>query len=867
MSGTNSPHNNRAADARDICTTEPTAEGGAPASSAHSDSQPRPPRPALTRRGFLKTTGAMAGAAAIAGGAGALTALAEDAAEKVDDEQFFVNQCRGACYGGCRLKVKVRNGKAVQTEAADVARGEDFKRICAKGISWPQRTYGPERIKYPLRRVDGTERGAGEWERVTWDDAMSEIAGKWQQYREESGANSIFINSGGGNWGRAAGSAVGYLRSLLGASSFSGAEDAAGLSMAERTLGGTLFMSSGSDLSNRQAKTIFLMGCNAATSFLQTFRFVQDAQAAGAKVVHIDPVYNITSEKSDWYVPIRPATDTALLMAMVNVCISEGWVDEAFLRNQTVGPFLVKEDGSYLRASDLSVPAQIAANEDGTTSVVDPIQVWDTASNGVVNDGQAVHPALLGSYEISGFRVSPAYQLLANQIADWTPEKASEICDIPAADIVKLADLFANSGPSLCFFGFGFDHYNGGHQGFHAAAELMAVTGNAGRPGTGWSGGLQLYYAPMLANPNLVASDIEPGLTIGKVFAARVMDEKKANETPIEIRSVYYSLMNPVANAVDRQETLRFLSQVDFIVCADMDMTETASYADLVLPVAGWLEESDVSGQGTAPNIGYIEKAIDPLYESKTDYEICQLIAGKMGLGNRIPWTYEEYIEGFLDNDLARSMGITYEKLRKEKSIFIEDHAVVYSGQDGVYGTPTGKLEFYLESVAHSIGNEGMDMGDYIEMEKEHLAHFEVPHEAWPQTAGVYGKNALSEKYPLVFTGAKSRFRTHVQFFGCDWLLEVDSEPKIRLNPDDAKSRNIENGDYVRAFNDRGEAVFKADVNNGVRPGMVVYVKGWQRKDFLRGHYSDLSSRYTHPTAYSCYHFDSLCEIEKYEEA
>ena len=135
------------------------------------------PQGGLTRRSFLKTTAAVAGATAALGGTGALTALAVDeAVEGASAEQVFRSTCRGNCGSRCPMVLTVREGKIVKAAAmSEKDYGENDahrRRFCVKGYSQPQRAYDPDRLKYPMRRVEGTARGAGQWERITWDEAF-----------------------------------------------------------------------------------------------------------------------------------------------------------------------------------------------------------------------------------------------------------------------------------------------------------------------------------------------------------------------------------------------------------------------------------------------------------------------------------------------------------------------------------------------------------------------------------------------------------------------------------------------------------------------------------------------------------------------
>lgn len=155
----------------------------------------------LTRRSFLKTTGAVAGAAAV-GGAVLPTSLglAEERDSPVQGETKFSGSCRGNCFQGCFLNYVVRDGRVVRTEARDFP-DPQYNRICLKGLTLPERIYSDTRIKYPMRRVEGTPRGGGEWERLSWDETFEYIAEKWGGYIKEYGSNSICFSICNGNSG------------------------------------------------------------------------------------------------------------------------------------------------------------------------------------------------------------------------------------------------------------------------------------------------------------------------------------------------------------------------------------------------------------------------------------------------------------------------------------------------------------------------------------------------------------------------------------------------------------------------------------------------------------------------------------------
>ena len=228
------------------------------------------------------------------------------------------------------------------------------------------------------------------------------------------------------------------------------------------------------DLKN--AKTILVWGANPVISQQQSAHFLLEAKEQGAKLVVIDPTFNITASKADLFVPIVPGTDGALALGMMNIVVRENWIDVPFLKKSTVAPFLVKEsDGNYLRLSDLgSLPAgaedqMVVRSMDGKVGL--PTEITD--------------PVLEGTFTINGIKVTTAYSLLLKRIAEYPPEKASEICNIPVEQIEELTKIYANNKPSTIYSYFGVDHYVNGHYSMFAMYALAMITGNLGKPGAG----------------------------------------------------------------------------------------------------------------------------------------------------------------------------------------------------------------------------------------------------------------------------------------------------------------------------------------------------------------------------------------------
>ncbi|MBP3701742.1 MAG: molybdopterin-dependent oxidoreductase, partial [Lachnospiraceae bacterium] len=398
--------------------------------------------------------------------------------------------------------------------------------------------------------------------------------------------------------------------------------------------------------------------------------------------------------------------------------------------------------------------------------------------------------------------------------------------------------------------GFGPDHYTNGHSAVFANCVLAILTGNVGKPGA--SAGLQMplgfYFNGAMSAPE----GAKPaGRTVPYVVFPEVMETKTFMGQPMDIRSLYVWCGNPVGNMTDRQAILDAFEKMDMVVVADLTMTDTAQYADIVLPVSHWFEIEDIHGMvSQVPYLMLQEKAMDPLYESKSDLEIINLLGNAMGFEGTFDVTAEEWMKTALDSPYAQMLGISYDRLKEEKILrYLPSDPYIY-GENG-FPTATGRAQFYDENPAPNTY-----IGQTIDVELERLPYWEPPTEAWTGTD-------LAKKYPLIFGQLRPKYRVHTQWSTSEWMKELDPEPVLMINSVDAEPRGIKNGDMVKAYNDRGYVIIKAVINEGARPGMIIIPKGWQKGQFVEGHYSDLSSRAFNPASLNNCFYDARIEVEK----
>lgn len=814
--------------------------------------------PSLKRRTFLKGSAAVlaAGTAALAlgctpeapkkdpvpepsqEGAEPVSATQASAAPEAPEELVVPGVCRGGCGAGCPMNVHVRDGKIVKTSRLELSI-PDTTRLCNRGLAHALRVYDQNRLQYPMRRTGA--RGEGKWERISWDEAITTIADKWKEVAAEHGPAANAFLKGSGNI--TPDSHLGLLlQQLMGATRIDPAADRALYVAGPASLGYNQHFCGSSYDDVLDAKNIIIWGWNPTESNAYQVHYYLKAQQAGAKLIVIDTTFNVIASKADQFVPVRPGSDGALAMAMMNVLAEEGLADEPFLAANTVAPLLVKDsDGTYLRLSDLG-RAEKGADDDA---------LLVRASDGTVGAlNEIAEPVVHGSFDVEGIAVTCAYDLLLNRVSEWTAERASEIADVPAETIRQLARTLAD-GPTSVGPGLGLDHYTNGVATYSAIFAATMMAGQFAKPGSGIKAGFTTEFAigwdssSPLAPADAPASNLFYGPAM-----LNCVDDGFYGEAPIDIRTLYIWNHNMFVTAVGIKKWQEVLDKVELLVVVDVVMTSTANYADIVLPACHYFECESASGESTK-YVFYNAKAAEPLYESKSDFDIFSMLAEKMGLADKVYSTVDELYEKVFDNDLARQMGLTWERVKQEGAVLTASPDTFVYGADGVWGTATGRLQFYQEAIPLDT-----DYGQTIDMEKECLPYWEPPMECWQD-------NELAAQYPFVFTSERSKYRVHSQFGKNPWLLDFEEEPYVMVNPADCARKGIADGDYVRVFNGRGTCTLLARFNDGIRPGMIVIDHGWERDQFVDGFYSDLIGYNVTPVVANSYYFDALVDIEK----
>lgn len=823
------------------------------------------------RRSFLKGAAASLGLAAVGMTACSQTssdALGESDVQEPPEEQVFVGVCHGSCSGGAHINVHVRDGKIVKTSIYD--KDDPIgNHICPRGLTHAQRTYAPERIQYPMRRVEGTARGAGEWERITWDEAVDEITAKWKEYIAEDPRSVSFMYMTGTNcynmyiyW---------RLANAFGGTIFDMPSCMAALEIGKDAFGRAEYVVGNDTMDIMNAKNIFIWGSNLTVAFHSKVRLVWEARKAGAKLICIDPNFTDIAAKADQWVPVRPGSDGVLAMAMTKVIIDAGKADFDYMAKNTTSAFLVKDDGyTCLHAADVGLELEMnSADAMGSPLAADeygrPVDYIVMSEDGMWGTPDVIsNPVFEGEFEVNGIKCKPAFQLLVERIAEWTPERAAEVCDVPAETIVELANAYADS-PSSLWLGFGPGSYCNGDTTTECQFALAIVAGKVGKPGCSISGNQGSMGTTGILAVDWMSTMYPPepvftGFTsVPIAYLPEIQETGQFRGVPLNIKSLFLYDGNFLTCGPDKNAQLEMLDKVELLIGSDSVMTDTMRYCDYVLPVSHWFEYSTVMTQMT-DKIKYSEKAIDPLFESKSDVEIACMFGRAMGFSG-FDLDDDTFCSLFFGNEYCQAMGWTWDRIKEEKIVQWGTAPYIYGNLE--YGTtwmntPKRATFFFENPVALHDSSKELDKA------KLALPNFTLPAEAWAETVGGYEKTSEAEKYPLQIISYRDRMKVHSMWALSPQLLEIQSEPSLSMNPEDAQARGVAEGDIVRVFNDRGEMVIKAHMDPSFRPGVIKSEHGWFAEQYIGGSLNSLTLNKISHWKPAPEHFDCMVEVEKY---
>jgi len=711
--------------------------------------------------------------------------------EKKSQSAAIRTVCPLSDYFGCGLLATVTDGVIAKVEPADFPNRAD-RGACARGLATPELVYHPERLRYPLKRTG--KRGEGKWQRVSWNEALDDITLKFQEISEQYGSNSIAwgVNESpdlrGGGYCRLVSLTKGTIVDWWGFG------DAAAPCADTATFG--RFMEDACLGKIEDPEFSIIWGYNPAVTSIHKMREIMETRKKGCHLVVIDPRFTTTASRAHEYIPIRPGTDGALALGMIHVVMEQGLQDEQFVAENTVGPLLVRSDsGMFLREGN-----QIEGSQ-GTFIVFD-----QNTKQPQPYDTPGIRPALTGKYTISGTECLPVYQLLADMVMEYTPQKVSEITDVPVEVIRHLAISYATQKPASIHRGWGLQRSFYSDLTCRAINTLAAITGNIN---------LKRPPAFMLNTRSFLI----PGDPYNHVPVMMLYDAITTSQ-PLPVKAMLFAVHNFVNQMPNANRIISELFPcLELIVVCDLFMNATAKYADYVLPVASSYECTDL--HVTKARNTYLQlrpKVIEPLYECKSDFQIAAEMGRRMGFDKYFEKTEEKYIEELLDSSHPTMDGISLERLK--------EGPVMAKPSDGFlkFKTPTGRIEFYTERLRQF----GQELPVYLE-----------PVES--------ARSEKAKSYPLSLLSTHSKYQLHSSLAISPSLLKLDPEPALEINPVDAGPRSIGNGDVVCVFNDRGRVKLKAKFSQRIKPGVVNITQGWWPEQYIEGHHNQLTHERINP--------------------
>ncbi len=791
----------------------------------------------LSRRTFLGLASAAGLTSAIDYGGLVTAAYAAESPEKpygafaARPDKGVRAVCSPNCTGTCAINTYVKNDKIVRVEPGDFP-DPAYKRICIKGISYAmQRVYHPERVKYPMKRAEGSKRGEGKFERISWEQAYREIASKLDAIKSKYGSKACAWTTMTGNYGILA--------------TYSGARFAdcfGGTNLETLGIMGDLASNMGFMLTTgmpphhsqeghtldqlMDSKMALMWGCNFAETSTVDMHFYLDAQENGMKMVVIDPKFSPMAAKADRYVQLRPATDAALAYGMIQHIIAQNLHDKEYIRANTSACMLVRTDNKK-HATDkdgnffVAVKGKAVPFKQGSTVPADADLLPGEIS--VTQDGKSV-------------KCKSIFQIFTEQMnSKYTPEKASAICEVPAETIKTMASEYAKARPAAIYVSQGTQRYYNGHLSFRAVLILGAICGNIGKRsgGVSWTGGtlFKAIFAnpPEWQTPVKFADPDKPDMSKGftPVSMTKIFDIMKTGK-PHTIKSLWVTCYGIGTQAPLRKRWIEEVyPKLDLFVINENMMTDGAVYADYILPVTSYYEQkADIVGSWMNLYLQYRKPAINPMFEAKDDVEIFSELAKRMKLPGNWDMTPEEHCD-FILKTYKTTKGpfrnVAFEnmdtaKLKADGVVRIAYPVGYVPFSDQQFATQTGKFELYSESMLPF---------------SQEVPLFMEPYE------GKY--NSKAKKYPLVMMNTHSRYSAHSTHRKLRWINEVEPEPTLMMNAEDAKTRGLKDGDTAEVFNDRGTYKVKILTSTGIKKGVLNINEGWWAGQFPGNtHYADL---------------------------
>jgi anaerobic selenocysteine-containing dehydrogenase len=626
------------------------------------------------------------------------------------------------------LDIIVENNTVVSVKAAPLPTGG----VCSKAVSVLKWHY-PKEIRKTTSPMIRLGKG-GPWKKVSWDDALDYVAAELKKIKIRDGSQATGLLAG-------AGLVMGTRVALISLERFADqygcwvyhhGETCVILRMLAHwiTCGDLLVP----DLDPKaKSGSIWLWGMNPSASCPPMAEKILKKKKDCAKLIVVDPRRIPLAKEADLYLPVRPTTDLALILGMINIIIKEGLYNKEFVNKYTVG-----------------------------------------------------------------------FDKLKEVVSNYGPKHVEKITTIPASHIEAAAKIFVENQPAAMIVWMGIEGGPHGFQFNRAAAILNALVGNIDREGgmilREWVGGIAGAHVSTTLCAGMPYS-IYPKYSGHGSMAS--FPETVLRGDPIELKALILWGYNPIRMHGDSNRVREALKKAEIVVQVDVQMNEISEYADVFLPARALFEKQDIMMGGAAQRTGHValvQPCIKPAGEALDDFEIIRRLSQRFGFKT---WeTFEEAV-----NDVLKPINYSFNRLKAGEPWYFEEPYEKWKFRNPPFKTPSGKFEIYSSIL-----------------EKERFDPIPVYREA---VETPLSSPELARKYPLIAIDFRSPNYFHSRFHDCPEIRKIEKEPLVEINPKDAETYRIANGDIVIIESLRGRIEMKAKVTEDIKEGVVGMPIGW----------------------------------------